>query len=130
MGKRGAMPNFKTVDDYIKNQPKEAQLILKELRSIIKTTVPEVVEIPNCKVPTFTLVKHIKPENQMMVAAYSKYVSFYPFETTVNHFAEKLKDFDLGKGTVKFSFDKPLPKELISEMIKFRQKELSQQINN
>jgi len=124
MAKKGAMPNFKTVDDYIANQSKEAQIILKELRNIIKEAVPETVEIPNYKVPSFTLIPETKPEQQIMIVAYAKHVSFYPFETTTNHFRDELKCFDLGKGTVKFSFGSPLPKDLIIRMVRFRKEEL------
>ncbi len=124
MGKKGPMPNFKTVDDYINSQSKEAQIILHELRNIIKEAVPETVEIPNYKVPSFTLIPGTKPEQQMMIVAYAKYVSFYPFQATIDHFADELKSFELGKGTVKFPFNKPLPKELIKQMVKFRIEEL------
>jgi len=124
MGKKGPMPNFKTVDDYINNQSKEAQLILNELRSIIKEVVPKTIEIPNYKVPSFTLIPGTKPEQQMMIVAYAKYVSFYPFQATIDHFADELKSFEFGKGTVKFPFNKPLPKELIKQMVKFRLEEL------
>jgi uncharacterized protein YdhG (YjbR/CyaY superfamily) len=65
------MPNFKTVDDYIASQSREAQMILQELRSIIKDAVPETVEIPNYKVPSFTLIPGTKPEQQMMIIAYN-----------------------------------------------------------
>ena len=124
MGKKGAMPNFKTVDDYIDNQTEEAKVILHELRSLIKEAVPESVEIPNYKVPSFTLIPGTKPEQQLMIVAYAKYVSFYPYQTTVEHFADELKNFELGKGTVKFQFNKPLPKELIKRMVVFRKEEL------
>ena len=118
------MPAFKTVDDYIDSQSEKAQLILHELRSLIKEAVPETVEIQNYKVPSFTLIPGTKPEQQMMIVAYAKYVSFYPFEATIDHFADELKNFDLGKGTVKFTFDKPLPQELIKRMVVFRKEEL------
>ncbi len=124
MGKKGAMPNFKTVDDYIDNQTEEAKVILHELRILIKEAVPESVEIPNYKVPSFTLIPGTKPEQQLMIVAYAKYVSFYPYQTTVEHFADELKNFELGKGTVKFQFNKPLPKELIKRMVVFRKEEL------
>lgn len=118
------MPNFKTVDDYIASQSNEAQIILRELRSLIKEAVPETVEIPNYKVPSFTLIPGTKPEQQIMIVAYAKYVSFYPFQATIDHFTDELKNFELGKGTVKFSFNKPLPKELIKRMVKFRKEEI------
>ncbi|HBY69467.1 MAG TPA: hypothetical protein DEG69_18000 [Flavobacteriaceae bacterium] len=124
MGKRGSMPNFKTVDDYIDSQSNEAQLILQELRSLIKEAAPEAVEIPNYKIPAFTLIPRTKPEKQIMMVAYAKYVSFYPYQDAINHFSEELKSFELGKGTVKFPFNKPLPKELIKRMVIFRKEEL------
>ena len=124
MGKKGAMPNFKTVDDYIDSQTVEAQLILRELRSLIKEAVPETVEIQNYKVPSFTLIPETKPEQQMMIVAYAKYVSFYPYQAAIDHFSDELKGYELGKGTVKFPFNKPLPKELIKRMVVFRKNEL------
>ena len=51
MVKKGPIPNFKTIDDYIENQPKEAQIVIQELRSIIKEAVPDAIEILNYKVP-------------------------------------------------------------------------------
>jgi len=124
MEKQGAMPNFKTVDDYIANQPEKAQNILQELRDIIKEAVPEVVEIPNYKVPSFTLIPGTKPAQQIMIAAYAKYISFYPFSATIEKFAEELKDYQHGKGSVNFPFDKPLPKDLIIRMVQFRKDEI------
>lgn len=125
MSKKGPMPTFKTVDDYIAGQSKEAQIILQELRKMIKEAVPETVEIPNSKVPSFTLVPGKKPLLQLMIVAYAKHISFYPFQATIDHFAAELKDFELGKGTVKFSYHQPLPKELIKRMVKFRKDEIA-----
>jgi len=124
MSKKEAMPNFKSDDDYINNQSEEAQLILHELRDLIKEAVPETAEIPNYKVPSFTLIPGTKPEQQLMIVAYSKYVSFYPYEKAIKHFADELKNFELGKGTVKFPFNQTLPKELIKRMVVFRREEL------
>jgi len=124
MGKKGAMPNFKTIDDYIESQSKEAQVVLRELRKLIKTVVPEAIEIPDYKVPSFTLVPEAKPEKQIMIVAYAKYVSFYPFQTAVEHFEDELTEFELGKGTVKFQFKDQLPKDLIKRMVAFRKEEL------
>lgn len=66
-----------------------------------------------------------KPEQQLMIVAYAKYVSFYPFQATVDHFAEELKSYELGKGTVRFLFNEPLPKDLIKRMVSFRKEEIA-----
>ena len=125
MGKKGPMPSYSTVDDYIANQPKEAQVVLKELRSIIKGAAPDAVEILNYKVPSFTLVPGGKRDQQIMMAGYAKFVGFYPFPTTMAHFADELKDYKQGKGSVQFPLNKPLPKDLIVRMVKFKQEEIS-----
>ena len=125
MGKKGPMPDFATIDDYIASQPPEVQKILQELRGIIKEAAPDAEEILNYKVPSFTLVPGGKREHQIMIAGYAKFVSFYPFPSTITQFAEDLKDFKLGKGSVQFPLNKPLPKDLIFKMVQFRSNEIS-----
>lgn len=124
MAKKGPMPAFETVDAYINAQPQEAQQVLQELRNIIKEAATDCVEVLNYKIPSFTLVPGGKRDQQIMMAGYAKFVGFYPFPTTMEAFAEQLKDFKQGKGSVQFPYNKPLPKELIKEMVVYRRKEL------
>ena len=119
------MPSYKTIDDYINNQNEKARIILTELRRLIKEAVPEAIEIPNYKVPSFTLIPETKPKQQLMIVAYAKYVSFYPYQRAIEHFSDELKNYGLGKGTVKFQFNEPLPEDLIKRMVVFRKNELS-----
>ena len=118
------MPSFETIDDYIANQPKEVQKVLNELRSIIKEAAPDAIEILNYKVPSFTLVPGGKRDQQIMMAGYAKFVGFYPFPSTIEEFSEELKDYKQGKGSVQFPLNKPLPKDLIIRMVKFRREEI------
>ncbi|WP_417609068.1 iron chaperone [Owenweeksia hongkongensis] len=113
MAKKGPMPNFETVDDYINSQTTEAQKVLLELRSIIKEAVPEAVEVLNYKIPSFTLVSGGKRDQQIMMAAYAKFVGFYPFPTTMAEFTDELASYKQGKGSVQFPYNKPLPRGLI-----------------
>ena len=124
MGKKGPMPNFETIDDYIASQPEEAQRMLSELRALIKEVVPEVIEVLNYKVPAFTLVPGGKRDQQIMMAGYTTFVGFYPFPTTMTAFADELKDYKQGKGSIQFPFNKPLPRDLIIRMIAFRKEEI------
>lgn len=127
MAKKGPMPSFETVDEYIAHQPKESQVVLQELRSIIKEAVPDAQEVLNYKVPSFTLVPNGKRDQQIMMAGYAKFVGFYPFPTTMVAFSKELKDYKQGKGSVQFPFNKPLPKELIIKMVKYRRDEILKQ---
>jgi uncharacterized protein YdhG (YjbR/CyaY superfamily) len=124
MAKKGPMPSFQTIDDYIAHQPEAAQKVLQELRNIILKAAPDAIEVLNYKVPAFTLVSDGKRDQQIMIAGYAKFVSFYPFPTTMMAFADELKEYKQGKGSVQFPLNKPLPKDLIKRMVKFRRKEL------
>lgn len=124
MAKKGPMPNFETIDDYIASQPKEVQEKLQEFRDIIMEAAPDAVEVINYKVPSFTLVPGGKRDQQIMIAGYSKFIGFYPFPTTIEAFSDELKEYKQGKGSVQFPLNKPLPKDLIIRMVKFRKEEI------
>ncbi|MFZ6051461.1 iron chaperone [Halocola ammonii] len=124
MAKKGPMPSFETIDDYIAHQPEDAREKLNELRAIIKEAAPDAKEVLNYKIPCFTLVSEGKRDQQIMMAGYARFIGFYPFPTTMEAFAEELKGFKKGKGSVQFPLNQPLPKELIRRMVKFRKDEL------
>ena len=44
----------------------------------------------------------------------------------MEHFNKELEGYKKGKGSVQFSLDKPLPKELIIKMVKYRLKLLNE----
>ncbi len=122
------MPTFETIDDYIGSQPVEVQAILQELRSIIREAAPGTTEILNYKVPSFTLVDGGKRDQQIMMAGYAKFVGFYPFPSTLSEFSNELKEYKQGKGSVQFPINKPLPKELIIRMVRFRKEEIEKDL--
>lgn len=118
------MPDFETVDAYIAAQPEATRAKLTEIRQIIHHAVPGTEELMNYKVPAFSLVPGGKRDKQIMMAAYTTFIGFYPFPTTMAAFESELKEYKKGKGSVQFPLDKPLPKELIARMIRFRRAEL------
>lgn len=118
------MPNFETIDDYIASQPQAARDILQELRAIILEAAPDAIEVLNYKVPAFILVPGGKRDQQIMMAGYAKFVGFYPFPTTMEKFADELSEYKQGKGSVQFPLSKPLPKDLIMRMVRFRRNEV------
>jgi uncharacterized protein YdhG (YjbR/CyaY superfamily) len=124
MAKKGPMPTYETIDDYIAAQAEPAQKILTELREAIKEAVPEAEEVKNIKAPLFTLIPGEKREHQLMMAAYAKYVSFYPNTSTMEAFSDELEDYKLGKGTIQIPFDKPLPKNIVIRMVRYRLDEI------
>jgi uncharacterized protein YdhG (YjbR/CyaY superfamily) len=56
-------------------------------------------------------------------AAFAKHIGFFPGSSGVEAFRDRLGDYDTSKGTIRIPFDKPLPLDLISDIVKFRLEE-------
>ena len=97
MGKKGAMPVYKTMDDYIADQSKEAQSKLEEIRAIIKEHAPQATEVLNYKVPAFVMVPGGKTEQQIMMAAYKNFIGFYHSLLRWKNSLKNLKDISRAK---------------------------------
>lgn len=106
---------FTSIDEYIATFPQEIQKILKELRATIKTCAPDAEEKFSYGIPTFFL-----NGNLVHFAAFKTHIGFYPTPGGIEAFKEELSIYKGAKGSVQFPIDKPLPLELISEIVKFR----------
>jgi uncharacterized protein YdhG (YjbR/CyaY superfamily) len=103
------------IDEYISTFPQEVQLILEELRAVIKTSAPDAEEKISYQMPTFTL-----NGNLVHFAAYKKHIGFYPTPSGIQAFKEELSNYEGAKGSIRFPIDKPLQLELISKIVIFR----------
>ncbi len=106
---------FTSIDEYILQFPIEIQEILETLRKVIKKSAPDAEEKISYKMPTFAL-----HGNLVHFAAYKNHIGFYPGSSGIDAFKHKLSEYKSSKGAVQFPLDKPLPYELISEIVKFR----------
>lgn len=106
---------FETVDEYIASQSLHNQVLLSELREIIKSAAPDALEIISYQMPAYK-------QDGMLVyfAGYAKHIGFYPGSAGVTSFFEETKNYKTSKGTIQFPIDKPLPKDLIEKIVKFR----------
>jgi uncharacterized protein YdhG (YjbR/CyaY superfamily) len=107
-------------ESYFLTQPEAVREALLSIRQCIFSVVPNAKELLNYNIPAYALVEGGKKEQQMMIAGYKNHVGFYPHPTTMEHFAEELKDYKKGKGSVQFPLNQPLPEELIKKMIAYR----------
>ena len=106
---------YKSIDEYILQFPLEVQEKLKMLRKVIKESAPDASEKISYQMPTFFL-----HGNLVHFAAYKKHIGFYPTPSGINTFKDELSEYKSSKGAVQFPLDKPLPYELIREIVKFR----------
>ncbi|WP_312644691.1 DUF1801 domain-containing protein [Hydrogenoanaerobacterium sp.] len=105
----------RTIDDYISQCPPEVQGTLQELRSVIKEEAPESAEKISWGMPTF--VYH---GNLVHFAAHKNHIGFYPGESGISSFKDALSEYKSSKGAVQFPYTRPLPLQLIREIVRFR----------
>ena len=103
-----------------------AKKALLELKKCILKVEPNATELLNYNIPAYALVKNGKREQQIMIAGYKKHVGLYPHPTTMEEFEPELTKYKHGKGSVQFPLDKPLPTDLIIQMIKYRKELLNE----
>jgi uncharacterized protein YdhG (YjbR/CyaY superfamily) len=118
MDSEGSRKQFKNIDDYVATFPENVQHKLMELRSAIKESAPEAEEAISYGMPAFKL-------NGILVwfAAHKKHIGFYPTHSGILGFEEKLSTYKHSKGAVQFPIDKPIPLEMVREIVRFRVKE-------
>lgn len=114
------MSDFYTVDSYIESFEGKTKEYLEQLRIIIHEIIPNSTELINYNIAAFTLVEGGQREGQIMIAGYKNHIGFYPHPTTMAYYWDKLEEFKKAKGSVQFPLTKPLPKDLIKEMINYR----------
>lgn len=113
------MQKAKNISEYIARFPKEIQVILEQIRTIIQQNVPvETEEKINYGIPTFFLKK-----NLVHFAAFKNHIGFYPAPSGLEAFKEEISNYKNSKGAVQFPLNKPIPHDLIAKIVKFRVKE-------
>jgi uncharacterized protein YdhG (YjbR/CyaY superfamily) len=106
----------KTHDDYLAGLSDDKRRALEKLRKDIKAAAPKAEECISYGIPSFRL-------NGKLLVSYgaaAKHCAFYP-GSTLQAFTKELKDYDTsGKGTIRFTADKPLPTALVRKIVKAR----------
>lgn len=109
---------FSTIDEYIAALPNEAQGKLQQLRQIIIRAAPGAEEVISYHMPAFKFYGML-----VYFGAFKDHYSLFPMRSVLLAFEKELAPYKLSKGTIQFSYDKPLPVRLVTSIIKFRVKE-------
>lgn len=106
------------VDGCFADFPADTQKKLKQLRAIIKKTLPAAAEIISYNMPAYK-------QNGVLVyfAGYKNHVGFYPTPAPIKVFKDELLNYKTSKGAIQFAIDKPLPASLITKIVLYRAQE-------
>jgi uncharacterized protein YdhG (YjbR/CyaY superfamily) len=110
-----------TVDNYIKSFPENVQVLLKQMRAVIKENAPDAEEGFAYQMPSYRT--NGKP--LVYFAGFKNHIGFYATPKGHTEFEKELSGYRQGKGSVQFPLDRPLPLDLIARIVKFRAEENS-----
>ena len=103
-------------DRYLATLTDDKRAALEKLRQQIKAAAPKAEECMSYGIPGFRL-------NGKLLVSYgaaAKHCAFYP-GSIAHKFKKELKDYGTsGKGTIRFSPEKPLPATLVRKIVKAR----------
>lgn len=107
---------YANIDEYIALYPEPIQAILTQLRATIKAAAPDATEKIAYQMPAFVL-----KGNLVYFAVWKKHIGFYPASGAVFEvFKDQLAGYKGTSGSVHFPLDKPMPLDLIREIVEFR----------
>jgi uncharacterized protein YdhG (YjbR/CyaY superfamily) len=110
------------IDEYIAGFTQETQAVLEQIRQVIKKTAPDADETISYAIPAFRF------SNSILVyfAGFKKHIGLYALPSGNEAFKEELKAYKVGKGSIQFPLNKPMPIDLITKIVEFRIKEISE----
>jgi uncharacterized protein YdhG (YjbR/CyaY superfamily) len=109
----------KTMDEYIAGFPPDVQQVLEKIRRTIKNAAPDATETIKYQMPTFTL-----NGNLVHFGAFQKHIGFYPpISSGRAKFRKELAAYEGPKRSLIFPLDKPIPFDLIRQIVELRVKE-------
>jgi uncharacterized protein YdhG (YjbR/CyaY superfamily) len=108
-------PKAADIDTYIAAFPPSIRSRLRKMRAAIRHAAPNASEKISYRIPTFALCG-----NLVHFAAFEHHIGFYPGASSVKKFARELNSYDFAKGSVQFPHDRPLPLDLVAEIVRFR----------
>lgn len=117
-------PVYATIDEYLALFPDDVRDILERVRQTIRRAAPKAEEEIKWQMPTFR-----QNENLVHFAAAKNHIGFYPGESGVRAFADRLTGYRTSKGAVQFPMSEPIPYDLIAEITRFRAREAEGKLN-
>jgi uncharacterized protein YdhG (YjbR/CyaY superfamily) len=111
------MKKHASVDAYLAEIPANKRSALKKLRAAIKAAAPTATEGISYGVPTLKLEGHPLVGFGTATAHCTFYLMSYAALRTQ---AAALKSYKLGKGSIQFPADKPLPATLVRKLVNAR----------
>lgn len=109
------------VDDYLAGLESPARQALGRVRDLALEVVPDAEA--GTSYGLAALRHHGKPLLGFQAAA--RHLSVYPFSPpAIDTVRERLEGFEVSKGTIRFTADRPLPDDVVRDLVRARASEI------
>ena len=106
-----------TVEEYLATVPPSSRATFDELRSILRSVLPDAIESISYGIPVFKVNGAVV----VWIAGFARHCSIYPIGTRVGEeLADEIAPYVSGKGTLRFAADRRLPVALIEQVVRLR----------
>ena len=105
------------VDAYLREIEEPKRGTLQALRRTILEIIPGAEQVISYRIPAFRL----EGKTVAGFAAFRNHLSYLPFSGSIlPQLADELTGYSMTKSALHFSVDRPLPKALVTKLIKLR----------
>jgi uncharacterized protein YdhG (YjbR/CyaY superfamily) len=110
-----------TFDEYLANVPEPQRAALERTRRFVHRVVPDAEEATSYGMPAFKY----RQRPLLGFKASKNHLSVFPFSPdAIDAVRDGLAGFDLSKGTVRFTPDKPIPEPALEQLLRRRLQEI------
>ena len=116
------MPKHETVDAYMAALPEDRRAAMEWLRRTIRAAAPAATEAISYNMPAFRL------DGRFFVSyeAFKRHYSLFPWtDEMVEELGDAIRPYAVGKGTLRFPADAPIPLDLVRRIIEIRLREFT-----
>jgi uncharacterized protein YdhG (YjbR/CyaY superfamily) len=109
------------VTEYCATLPGDVRELFEDIRRRALELVPDAVEGRSYGMPALLY----QGKGLLATMQTAKHLAIYPFSgNVVAQVADRLPGFSLSSGTIRFSTDRPIPPEVLDEVLRLRAQEI------
>lgn len=117
------MKQFETIDEYLSNMQPDQLASFEHIRALVHRIAPDGTESISYGMPAFKY----QGKPLLYVGAFKDHMSLFPTSGPIEAMKDQLVGFTVAKGTIQFTPDKPIPDEIITQLLRIRIAQIAEQ---
>jgi uncharacterized protein YdhG (YjbR/CyaY superfamily) len=116
-----AVAKYQNVDEYMAQLPDDRRAVMEQLRSTMRAASPAATEVISYNMPAFRL------NGRFLISyeAFKRHYSIFPWsDEMLEELGEPLRPHAVGKGTIRFAANEPIPPDLVTAIVEFRTRQV------